>query len=98
MTNETLLELSEDDLDLLLELPVCGCGIPNTVYELYRAQLQATPLGAGLPGYDREADQPDYSDRLAAAEGNETLLHVVAYVLDHIEADRPTGRDLPEFP
>lgn len=88
---DNLFELNEKDFDLLHEVPVCGCGTPGVVWELYRAQLNVTPLGGGLPGYSDEDDFPFHEERVAAAQGNEALFYVVAYVLDHIEATEHGG-------
>lgn len=77
--------LSEDDFNLLHALPVCGCGVPGTVYDLYRRQLRVTART------DDRDDWPTFGDRVDAADGNETLFYVVAYVLDHIEATEHGG-------
>lgn len=80
------LELSEEDFDLLDEVPLCGCGLPEGVLRLYHDQLKVTARA-----YPDSPDWPDYRDRVDAADGIEKLFHVVAYVLDAIEATEHGG-------
>lgn len=80
--NDEFLELSNDDLDLLLDVPVCGCGRPDLAWAVYRAVL-ADAVAA--------SDGVWSTDRMAAANGDETLFYVVAGVLDSIEATEHGG-------
>ena len=63
-------DITREELDLLCELPVCGCGRPAEVYDLYRSVLRAFV---------------ERGDAVGAA-GDERMFYVVAYVLDHIDA------------
>lgn len=76
--------LSLNDFELIESIPVCGCGMPNQVYGLYHRVLASTPSSG-------EEDWPNWSDRLAATEGDERLYYVIAYVLDHLGATEHGG-------
>lgn len=80
--SDEYLDLSNDDLDLLMEVPVCGCGRPELAWVVYRAVL-ADAVAA--------SDGAWAADRLAAANGDETLFYVVAGVLDGIDATEHGG-------
>lgn len=87
MNSETEFVLSEEDFTLLEQLPICGCGRPGLVLDHYRHLLHLTDWGV-----NRESDgPPGFEALLGLAGGNETLLYLSAYVLDHIKATEHGG-------
>lgn len=82
MSDREFLNLSSEDLDLLLEVPVCGCGRPELAWTVYRAVL-ADAVAA--------SDGVWAANRLEAAHGDETLFYVVAGVLDGIDCTEHGG-------
>ena len=83
MTDPGYFELSIDDHDLLTDVPVCGCGNPEQLYDLYRTVLRATPT----PG----SDDYRYGPAERAPDLDPLLWEVVNGVLDDIRATEHGG-------
>lgn len=70
-------------------LPVCGCGLPELAYEIYRKVLASTPAAYGTRTEDEP--WPTWEQRLEPVNGDETLFYIVAGVLDHMRATEHGG-------
>ena len=74
---DEFLTVTEYELGLLMGVPVCGCGDPPALYELYREFLRAAPRSPAGTGFGPLHDLFAHYELLAWAIGG---------VLDHIGA------------
>lgn len=91
---DELISVSDEDLDVWCQLPVCGCGCPWPILAAYHAVLASIPV-SGSDDWPSAVERVERANTMYDPDGDGTidafLYDVIGGVLDHMGATEHGG-------